>query len=61
MIRAAEYDFSTARKSEILLDASDEGEIRSLLLSEEKWYEHWYIGFELLYISSSQWEEFTWI
>jgi len=36
MIRAAEYDFSSVRRSELYLDASDKAEIRSLLLSEEK-------------------------
>jgi len=38
MIRAAEYDFSTVRRSYTYLDASEKGEIRLLLLSEEKRY-----------------------
>jgi len=36
MIRESEYDFSSVRRIELYLDASDKGEIKSLLLSEEK-------------------------
>ena len=35
MIRAAEFDFSTVRRSDIYLDAFDKGEKGSLLLSEK--------------------------
>ena len=36
MIRATEDDFSVVRRSDIFLGESDKGELRSLLLSEEK-------------------------
>ena len=50
MIRATEDDFSAVRRSDIFVDLYNKGELRSLLLNEEKWYVCWYAGIMLLYI-----------